>query len=284
MRQIKRYSFYIFFIVFFCSSNVSASTIVVARGKYRAVLEEQYSEKDARLVADTVTAALTEVGWTPQEIDTECADKDCLAVVAEENTADNAVYVSVDQSSSLYEFKIVTLSGETTTFTKVGPFSLAMEALSKAVKETLGTPPPPEKEATVEEKKTVSQENLPVQESTRTDDRRALKVLFGVGAGLTVSTAIAGTITTVFAFKSKDELQEPDEWETLSAWNTEKDRCDKLAISSWVLWGVTGALAATSVTLGVLAFRKDKGNGKRVELGLPIISNDAAMLVLTGKF
>jgi hypothetical protein len=98
--------------------------------------------------------------------------------------------------------------------------------------------------------------------------------------GTTAAVAIAGGITAGLANRSWDKLQS-DNWTSRDQWENERDRYDRLQLSSRITLGITAGLIVADIVLLYFTYLRNQSEQKAVAIS---ITPNSGLLVLTREF
>lgn len=108
----------------------NAQKIVVAKGPYKIVWDDQDSSAKSKLVADAVSNALKESGFKVERVDDQCEDPNCLVALADPNSSLEAVFVKVDENLGEYKYSYFLSNGKSNSAQSLGAFSQALKEMA----------------------------------------------------------------------------------------------------------------------------------------------------------
>ena len=277
-----------------------ADKVVIAPVSYRLVWKDAESETKARLVEEQAAAAAVEAGMEPVRGDVvkeavqkvlgrsdRCVSSDCLAKVAVEVGAEQAVSVSIEESGAQHKIAVALARGEGTVGELFGEMQVVLKGVRSMVKEVLESEQRAEAAAVEPEEKQAGPERIeeePRPGAIIVHDKpdpgiQLSPVPFYITAGATVAlTATALVLDKVVA----------DRWERLSDGDEDVDYWEKSRTLQKVDRAVIGFACAGVVATGVLFFltdfKGDEADGEgavSIEVG---VASDSAGAIVKGRF
>ncbi len=274
-------------VVAVCAVTVPAAAaaqkIVVFRGAYEKVLEQERVSESADLVAEEVAAVANGAEWEVVRRSDECSSKECLEKALAVYEADEAVSVSVRQTGVKYNLEIRFARRQDIEDEVLGTFSEATEKVGILVHEVLT------EENQTEERPATDQDtqpNEPSGDQPSDETRDGLRpTAFWVSLGITGAVAIAYTAVDIATFRRWKDLEKtvPNDRKQ-SDW----DSFHTLQITDRVLFGTMLAGIATSTVLFFLTdFKREPDDDEKeqgVSLLSPVLIDNGGLLMLQGRF
>jgi hypothetical protein len=260
--------------------------MVVLRGPYILVIEEEPSPESAKLFMDRISGAAKAAGWNVIGHEKECGNHECLKAARESFDTEEAMLIRVQQIGARYELGLMLASGKTSEVVVTGPLTTVYEAVDDLVEKTLSELPDEEK-LTVKEPSSVAPagsadtgETPPAADSNGERRKRFSPGAFWTSLGLTAALAVgAATIEGVGYARLKKVNDKPIEERTQS----DRDFQKSMRIAEAVLLG--GAVVGTAITLVIgLSTEFNARNDKIGVFLLPAVDKTSGALVLKGEF
>jgi len=260
-------------LLFLFPLSAIAQKTIVLLGPYD--MEEEKSESRSQLIADKVGKTVKESGREVILLTKECSDSLCLFQIMENHQADQAIFVSVEQTGMSYEIKLVLARGKGVKTKVVCSFSEALEEVQRIVLLALDAQTKKEIEPKEEKTEPKDEQQMHVELERNGPSPKAFWISLGITGVLVLSWGIVEGIGNSklksFSDKNADERTQ-----------NEQNRIKNLRIADGIIFTAAAAMVATTT---VLFFLTDFENKKPKSVSFtPAIMSNGGAFVLQGSF